>query len=54
MAIPYGADAITNEMENERIAVKIILECNKASICYQFEQCQMIFDVKMKDFICKA
>ena len=48
------ADAISNEMENVRVAFEILPDGKPVSIGHQFVQCPMVFDIKMKDFRPKA
>ena len=48
------ADAVSKEMENVRAAFKVLPDGKSVSIGHQFVQCHMVFDVKIKDFSCKA
>ena len=47
-------DAISKVIENVRVAFKHLVDGNSLPICHQFVQCHMVFDVKMRDFTCKA
>ena len=44
------ADTISKEMENIRVALKVLTDGKSMSICHQFVQCHMVFDIKMEDF----
>ena len=48
------ADAISKEMENVRVAFKVLPDGKSVPIGHQFVQCHMVFDIKMEDFRCKA
>ena len=48
------ADAISKEMENVRVEFEVLPDWKSVPIGHQFMQCHMVFDVKMKDFRCKA
>ena len=43
-------DAISQEMDNVRVAFKVLPDGKKAPIGSQFVQCHMVFDLKMEDF----
>jgi len=47
-------DAIAKEMENVKVAFKILDNKNEVPRDYQFVHCHMIFDVKMENFRRKA
>ena len=47
-------DAISKEMDNVRVAFKVLLDEKSIPIGHPFLQCHMVFDVKMEDFRCKA
>ena len=48
------ADAISMEMENVRVAFKVLPDEKTVPIDHQFVQSHMTFDVKMEDFRHKA
>ena len=48
------ADAISKEMENVRVAFKNIPNVKSVLVGHQFVPCQIVLDVKMEDFRCKA
>ena len=48
------ADATSKEMENVKVAFKILSDWKSAPIGHQFVQCHMVFDIKMEDFRWKA
>jgi hypothetical protein len=50
----FWVDAIAKEMKEVCVTFKILLDGQSAPIGYQKIPCQMIFDIKMKDFRCKA
>ena len=41
------ADGISKEMKNIRVAFKILMDGKAAPIGHQFEQCHMVFDIKL-------
>ncbi len=47
-------DAIAKEMNEVRKAFDILPNGTTATVGYQKIPCHMVFDVKMKDFRCKA
>ena len=47
-------DPISKEMENVRVAFKVLPDWKSSSILSQFVQCHMVFDFKIKGFKCKA
>ena len=49
-----NADAISKEMENVRVAFKVLPDGKSLPVAHQLVQCHMVFDVKMEDFRCKA
>ena len=44
------ADAISKEMENVRMAFKVLPDGKPVPIGYQFVECHMVFNIKMEDF----
>ena len=54
MAIPLWADSIFKEMENVRVAFKVLLNVRLVPIGYHFVQCHKVFDIKMEDIRHKA
>ena len=48
------ADAISKEMENVRVAFKVLPDWKSVPIGQHFVQCHMVFDTKMEDFRQKA
>ncbi len=46
----FWADTIAKEMNDVRVAFKILLDGQSAPIGYQKIPCHMIFDIKMEDF----
>ena len=44
------ADAISKEMENVRVAFKVLPDGKPVPIGHQFVQCHIVFNVKMEDF----
>ena len=44
------ADAISKEMENVRVAFKVLSDRKSVPIGYQFVRCHMVFNIKMEDF----
>ena len=47
-------DAISKELATVKLAFKILQDGKLAPIDHQFVHCQMVFDIKMEDFRCKA
>jgi hypothetical protein len=50
----FWADTIAMEMKEICVAFKILVDRQSAPIGYQKIPCQMIFDITMEDFLCKA
>ena len=48
------ADAMSNEMENVRVASEVLPDVKSVPTGYQFVQCHMVLDIKMEDFRQKA
>ena len=48
------ADAVSKELENVIVTFDILTDGKKAPICHQFVSCQMVFNIKMEQFRCKA
>ena len=48
------ADTISKEMENVRVAFKVLLDVRSVPIGHHFVQCHMVIDIEMEDFRCKA
>ena len=44
------ADAISKEMENVRLAFKVLPHGKSVPIENKLEQCHMVFNIKMEDF----
>ena len=47
-------DAMSKEMENAKVAFKILPDWKKPPIGYQFVQCNIVLDINMEDFRQKA
>ena len=43
-------DAIQEEIENVKIAFKIVTEYKKPPNGFQYVNCHMVFDIKMEEF----
>ena len=41
------ADTISNELENVKVAIKILPDREKAPIGHQFVQCHMVLNIEM-------
>ena len=50
----FWADAISKEMQNVKVAFKMLDEGELVPRDHQFVRCHLIFDVKMEDFRRKA
>ena len=50
----FRANAIAKEMENVKVAFKIIPDWEKTPTVHQSVGCHMVFDIKMEDFKFKA
>ena len=44
------ADAISNEMENVRVALEVLPDRKSVPIGQQFVRYRMVFNIKMEDF----
>jgi hypothetical protein len=50
----FWRDAIAKEMKNVHVAFNVLTDGAAPPPDHQYICCQMIFDIKMEDFCCKA